>query len=88
MQVLFTNQFAKDIRKLKDKSLAQNIELIINAVKDANNLSEITNVKKLKGHQYAYRIRIGDYRIGIFSKGDTIEFACFMSRKDIYKYFP
>ncbi len=88
MQVLFTNQFLKDIQKLKDKRLAKNIEEILFEVKNVSDLSEIKNLTKLKGYQNAYRIRIGDYRIAIFISGATIEFVRFMNRKDIYKYFP
>jgi len=32
----------------------------------ANNIDEIKNIKKLKGEYNAYRIRIGNYRIGVF----------------------
>jgi mRNA interferase RelE/StbE len=88
MQVLFTNQFAKEIRKIKDKNLAVNIEEVILSVKNALNISEINNLKKLTGYKNAYRIRIGDYRIGLYITGDIVEFACFMDRKEIYKYFP
>ena len=88
MEILFTNQFEKDIRKIKDKALAVNIEKVILSSKSAKKISEIANIKKLKGSQNAYRIRIGSYRIGIYVTDNTLEFVCFMSRKDIYKYFP
>ena len=35
-----------------------------------------------------YRIRLGDYRIGIEIQKDTIIFTRFLHRKDIYKFFP
>ena len=88
MQILFTTRFEKDIRKLKDKKIAANIEEIILAVKIASGIADIHSLKKLKGFQNAYRIKIGDYRIGLFISGNTAEFACFMNRKDIYKFFP
>jgi mRNA interferase RelE/StbE len=42
----------------------------------------------LKGHKFAYRIKIGDYRIGIFVESKVVEMARFEHRKDIYKVFP
>ena len=48
----------------------------------------IVNLKKLKGFKTAYRIRIGDYRIGVFIDGDIVEFARVVHRKDIYRLFP
>lgn len=53
-----------------------------------DSLDEIPNIKKLKGHKSAYRIRIGDYRLGFFFENTTIIFARFVHRKDIYKIFP
>jgi mRNA-degrading endonuclease RelE of RelBE toxin-antitoxin system len=50
--------------------------------------ADIGNLKKLKGDENAYRIRIGDYRLGIFFDGETVIFARVLHRKDIYRYFP
>ncbi|WP_374754821.1 type II toxin-antitoxin system RelE family toxin [Dyadobacter psychrophilus] len=44
--------------------------------------------KKLKGFSNAYRIRIGDYRVGIFVENNIVELARIAHRKDIYKVFP
>jgi len=45
-------------------------------------------LKKLNGYNFHYRIRIGEYRIGLKVVGDTIVFVTFDHRKDIYKTFP
>jgi mRNA-degrading endonuclease RelE of RelBE toxin-antitoxin system len=36
----------------------------------------------------AYRIRIGDYRLGIIFDGETLIFERVLHRKGIYRYFP
>jgi mRNA interferase RelE/StbE len=61
---------------------------VIELTQSAETLAEIPNLKKLQGFKSAYRIRIGDYRIGIFIDGNTIQFARVLNRKEIYKYFP
>lgn len=88
MEVLFTKQFARDIQNLKNKSLAEQIEKVIFSVKQATSPQNIVSLKKLRGSSNAYRIRIGDYRIGLFILGDTIEFCRIMKRSELYKYFP
>jgi mRNA interferase RelE/StbE len=88
MQVLFTNQFLKQIRKVKDKHLAKRIESAILDVKNATELSGISQLKDLKGYNNVYRIRIGDCRIGLHVRGNVVEFACFMDRSEIYRYLP
>lgn len=88
MRLTFTNKFLKQISKLKDKKLAKEIEKVIKSTEVATSLSEIKNLKKLKGHKDFYRIRVGDYRIGIQFKNSEFTFAAIDNRKDIYKYFP
>ena len=84
----FTGRFLKDLDKLTQSSVKKDISDIIKEVKKAIHLSEIKNIKKLKGYPTAYRIRTGDYRIGLFVKSNTVEFARVAHRKDIYKIFP
>ena len=53
-----------------------------------NSLSQIKNLKKLKGQTKYFRIRSGDYRIGLYIENQVIEFTTIDHRKDIYKHFP
>ena len=88
MKVVFLQKFDKDIDLINDARIKQSlIEVIIN-VELVEKLSEINNLKKIKGHKTAYRIRIGNYRIGLFFEEDVVIFARFVHRKDIYKVFP
>jgi mRNA interferase RelE/StbE len=54
----------------------------------AQSLNEIPQTKKLKGHKSAFRVRIADYRVGVFKEGNKIIFARIVHRKDIYTVFP
>ncbi len=49
---------------------------------------EIRNVKKLKGFRSAYRVRVGDYRIGVFVDGNYVDFVRVLHRREIYRFFP
>jgi mRNA interferase RelE/StbE len=88
MKVVYTERFDKDLDKIKDKSLKKSIDNTITKVKLATDIHELSNMKKIKGHETAYRIRIGDYRIGIFVKDNIVIFVRILHRKDIYKSFP
>jgi len=88
MKLLFERKFLKEVSNLNNKKLQYSIEEIISEAERAKSFGEINNVKKLKGFQNAYRIRIGEYRIGVILKDETLIFVRFMHRKDIYKYFP
>jgi mRNA interferase RelE/StbE len=88
MKVEYLKQFSKDLLKVKDESLKGDLFTIIIDLKNAETLNELSNVKKLKGYQNAYRIRIGKYRLGFYFDGEFIELARFAKREDIYKLFP
>jgi len=88
MKTVFLAQFGRDIEKLWLQSVKDDIAVAIEQVEQAQSTADIVNVKKLKGFKTAYRIRIGDYRIGVFIENETVEFARVIHRKDIYKAFP
>ena len=48
MNLAFTKKFLKQVSKIKDKKLAKEIEIIIEAAEQANSLAEIRNLKNLK----------------------------------------
>ncbi len=88
MKTAFRDSFAKDLKNIRDKSVLKRIKELIEAVELAASLSPMPNLKKLKGHEHYYRLRAGDYRIGIELKNDAVIFVRALNRKDIYKYFP
>jgi mRNA interferase RelE/StbE len=61
---------------------------MIQNIIEAENSTEISGLKKMEGSKYSYRIKMGNYRIGIEIKNNEIMFMRFLHRKDIYKYFP
>jgi mRNA interferase RelE/StbE len=88
MKILFEKRFLKDIGTIHEKSVKTHLEAIIAEIEDAGQLSVLTNFKKLKGHKSAYRIRIGNYRLGFFYENHTVICTRLLHRKDIYKFFP
>jgi mRNA interferase RelE/StbE len=88
MEIEFTKTFSKQIDDLSDEVLKSRLAQAVQNAIMANTLQDIVNLKKMKGHHSAYRIKIGDYRIGLFFDYGTIIFTYFAHRKDIYNRFP
>ena len=88
MQVEFLSKFSKDLDYISIKSLKSNLIKLIELIENSDDLNSIPNLKKLKGHKTAYRIRLGDYRVGFFFENNKVIFARIVHRKDIYKVFP
>jgi len=83
----FKNSFAKDLKGI-DKALANRLRKVIEEIERAESPAEITNLKKIRGSGNYYRVRIGDYRVGIIIEGETAGFVRLLHRKEIYRYFP
>ena len=88
MKQVFYTSFHRDVRKIKNKAVAQAVKNIILITEQCNSIIEIPNLKKLKGHKTAYRIKINNFRLGLFIEENTLFFAAISHRKDIYKTFP
>jgi mRNA interferase RelE/StbE len=82
-----TNAFIKDVKKASREVQSQVRDLIVE-IKVADRLVDLRNVKKMKGFSNAFRIRLGEYRVGIFVENDGVILARMLHRRDIYRYFP
>jgi mRNA interferase RelE/StbE len=89
MIVEFDKSFDKSLDKIKEASVFQKLETILEQLEKANNLNEINNVRKLSGFKEFYRIRIGDYRLGFeMIKPGFIRIIIIAHRNSIYTRFP
>ena len=80
--------FYKDLDKLKNPSIAKRLLLTVENLKTATTIQEISHLRKLESYDDYYRIRIGEYRLGIKIVENIIFIMRFKHRKDIYKVFP
>jgi mRNA interferase RelE/StbE len=84
----FKASFLKCIHKIADNNLKAKIIECIQNVELSDNIKQINDLKKLKGHKSFYRIKLGDYRIGVKIDSEVVVFVTVAHRKDIYKLFP
>ena len=89
MEVEYRQAFLKDLKQLKSSTSYQRIyELAFTTLEIINTLEEIPDIKAMRGYTGRYRIRIGNYRIGIEVNGDVIEVMRVLHRREFYRYFP
>lgn len=89
MILQYDKSFFKSLEKTTDKKLFAKIEAIILEIEEAVSLSEIRHLKKLSGFKNYYRIRLGDYRLGLEQiNKNTLRLITIAHRKDIYTIFP
>ncbi|EKT4509480.1 plasmid stabilization protein [Flavobacterium psychrophilum] len=88
MIVKFSNPFFKDLCKIKDSILKNNLIQVIVLFENSENIEGISNIIKMKGQTEAYRMKIDKYRLGFYFDGATIKLGRFAKINDIYKLFP
>ena len=88
MEIYLTRTFQREVRALSPP-IRVRILAIIDRVIEAETLADVQNVTTMQGVQNYYRIRMGDYRIGIFRRDDNIiEFQRVGTRGTFYNRFP
>ena len=88
MKVRFKSSFGKDLRNLKNKNILAKVQKAVQNAEEAESPQDIHHFKKLRVSSVYFRIKIGDYRIGVELENDTLIFWRVLSRREIYRYFP
>jgi mRNA interferase RelE/StbE len=84
----FKESFTKDLRGIRDKGLLARIQRVVQSVEQAETLDQVPHLRKLQGGDRYYRVRIGDYRVGLALEGDVVVFVRALHRREVYRYFP
>ena len=88
-RIQYTRTFLKEMARLP-VNVRRRVEAIAmgGAIKEDPFLAG--KAQKLSGYQTFYKIRVGDYRIGLHidSAEQLIEFERVLHRRDIYREFP
>ena len=88
MELEYEVRLRRDLRRLRDAAMRARVERTIADLEAASAITAISGVESIRGHSGRYRIRIGDYRLGIAVEGETVVLVRFLHRRDIYRYFP
>lgn len=88
MRVAFKRSFVRNLEKIRNQSLKDKVRQVIELVKQADSLQDIPHSRKLRSSECYYRIRLGNYRIGLAVDGNEVAFVRFLHRRDVYRYFP
>lgn len=89
MELVAKGQFYRNLSGLNNRKLMKAIYDTLKQVQQADNISEIHHLRKLKNFDVHYRIKVAnDYRIGVVIRGRKVWFTCFGHRSNFYKKFP
>jgi mRNA interferase RelE/StbE len=88
VNLAFTRSFAKDLRQIRDTSVLERLQEVIQEIEAAGSIQDLKNLKKLSSESRHYRLTLGEYRLGLVIEANTVTLVRILHRKDIYRYFP
>ena len=88
MIVKFDKRFLKDLSRIPSIHRLRIENYSFNVLHNCNSLSKPGNIKKLRGYKFYYKVRFGEYRLGIRQNNEGIVLERVLHRKNIYKVFP
>ena len=89
MKLYFTKTFLKDLAKVQPVKRRKQIEeFVFEKMPLSRTLETLDIAEKMTGYEDFYKIRFGDYRIGLNKTSTHIELIRVLHRKEIYKLFP
>ena len=88
MEVEIKKKFLKELSKLPNEYANTIEEFVFDILPTYDNLSKIGKVEKMTGYKNYFKIRFGDYRVGIKKEINIIIIETVKHRREIYKYFP
>ncbi len=91
MEVIIARSFLKDL-KSKPKAVADSVEELITLLEGSKSLEsagvDFTKMQGQKKGEGYYRIRMGNWRIGIEYIHPKLIVLRILARGDVYKHFP
>lgn len=88
-EVDFTKRFLKELASLPS-NVQTRIEVVVFQELKSDNPFSLGYIEKMKGYNDKYKIRVGDYRIGISVDSLDKRITCqrVAHRREIYRIFP
>ncbi len=88
MNLGFAKTFEDDLEAVTDVRLLARLERLLDSIRAARRLADIPSLKPLAGGHGCFRVRLGDYRLGLRREADKVVCVRFLHRREVYRHFP
>lgn len=88
MVVYYNKKFLKDLASIPKRDRDKIENFVFEEINSVISLADLHKLEKLSGYQNYYKIRFGNYRVGIKLDHEELTFERVLHRKEIYKLFP
>lgn len=87
MEIKYSKKFLKELSSIEVQYRKKAENIVFNDIYEFNPF-DLGIIEKLTGYKNKYKIRIGQYRIGITIDDDILYLERIIHRSKIYKVFP
>ena len=88
MPIHYHKRFLKDLADIPAKQRATIEKLVFQKFQTEEHVVQSGKLEKLKGYNIYYKIKVGNYRIGVKIDDHVLSFERILHRKEIYKFYP
>ncbi|MEI6333930.1 MAG: type II toxin-antitoxin system RelE/ParE family toxin [Methylococcaceae bacterium] len=88
MEVSYSKKFLKQLADVPGKTRVKIENFALNELISVFSVSSLGKVEKMQGYDGFYKVRFGNYRVGLVIQNETITVKTVMHRREIYKFFP
>ncbi len=88
MNVLYQKKFLKDLANIPSKRRVHIERFVFEDIHTLTTIFETGKVESMTGYSGFYKIRFGNYRVGLKIVNDVVSFERVLHRREIYRYFP
>ncbi|MBI5476567.1 MAG: type II toxin-antitoxin system RelE/ParE family toxin [Ignavibacteriales bacterium] len=88
MNVEYRKQFLRELAKIPSSHRIDIENFVFHDLLSFKTLTECKKIERMKGYPGFYKVRFGDYRVGLYIESDTLVLERVLHRKEIYRYFP
>jgi mRNA interferase RelE/StbE len=88
VKILHQKRFLQDLAKIPSTSRSSIEKFAFEEILTLKSLAESRKIERMKGYKQYYKVRFGDYRVGLRLDDETVVFERVLNRKDIYRFFP
>lgn len=88
MQVSYSKKFLKQLAVIPQETRYKVESFVFVEIVTATSLSSLGKIEKMQGYDGFYKVRFGNYRLGLVIENNAVTVKTIMHRKEIYKFFP
>ncbi len=88
MNVEYRKRFLKELARIPAAQRKEIEHFVFDDLPQLESIGKSEKIERMKGYPGFYKVRFGDYRIGLRLEGDAIILERALHRKEIYRYFP